>query len=109
MKTAFLVSFTCFCLIINPLYSQWNLSGPHVYTLPVGNVGVGTTFPTSVLHISSLSNTYLTINKPNSSNEGGILFTNGNSPLFYLFSDNDGTNDLRIEAYGLPGETDITP
>jgi hypothetical protein len=74
-----------------------------------GNVGIGTSSPSAVLHLfNSSSSTYLNIDKPSTSSEGGIRFSRAGNTLFYLWND-DGTDALKIEAAGLTGESDGTP
>jgi hypothetical protein len=75
-----------------------------------GNVGIGTISPSTRLHLfNASSHTYLNIDKPGTSYEGGIQFSINGAPTFFLWSDNDGTDALRIQAVGLAGENDATP
>jgi hypothetical protein len=75
-----------------------------------GNVGIGTTSPSSLLHLfNPSSSTYLSIDKPNSGVEGGIVLSKAGAALFYIWSDNADDDALKIEATGLSGEQDATP
>jgi len=92
-------------VVPTPIIS-WNASKTTTFA---GNVGIGTTSPTARLHLfNSSSSTYLNIDKPSTSTEGGIQFSRAGNPLFFLFSD-DSSDALKIEASGLLGESDATP
>jgi len=74
-----------------------------------GNVGIGTTSPQNVLHLTSNSTSpYLRLEKINPAFESGLVFTTLNVPDFYIFTDNTD-NALKIEASGLAGESDDLP
>ena len=63
-----------------------------------GNVGLGITSPISPLHIKSDAHTYITLDKPSVSYESGITFRTGGASRWYAFTDNDGTDDFKIES-----------
>jgi hypothetical protein len=73
-----------------------------------GNVGIGTTNPINLLHLTSPS-PYIRFEKSGINFESGLAFTTANTYDFFLFTDNDGGNSLKIEAAGLAGEDDQFP
>ncbi|HEX8040896.1 MAG TPA: hypothetical protein VF490_17185, partial [Chryseosolibacter sp.] len=86
-----------------------NVSGGAYFS---GSIGIGTSAPdaNSRLHLfNPSSNTYLNIDKPGSTTEGGLIFSNNASPIFYLWSDNSDNDALKIETTGLTGENDGAP
>ncbi len=75
-----------------------------------GNVGIGTPSPKQCLHVfRANANNYLKLDKTNSGYENGVEFAYNGGAQFFIFTDNDGTNDLKIQASGLDGENDATP
>lgn len=81
----------------------------HAMTMEGGNVGIGTTTPSSQLHIFSSSvSPFLNIEKTAISQEAGIKFSRAGNTLFYLWND-DTSDALKIQATGLTGEVDATP
>jgi hypothetical protein len=76
-----------------------------------GSVGIGTADPLSTLHLYGTGSTYLYLERSDAMNsEAGIQFGSNTpgSKRFWIFQ-NEGTEDVRFEAYGLPGETDQVP
>lgn len=87
----------------------FNVSGGGYFS---ENVGIGTANPAvnSRLHLyHSSSSTWLNIDKPNSSVEGGVIFSKTSSPIFYFWTDNSDDDALKIETTGLTGENDGAP
>lgn len=74
-----------------------------------GLVGIGTSSPTQDLHVRSADNTWMLLEKASGSYEAGIQFNSGSTAQFMMWTENDGTNSLKIRAAGLTGEADGTP
>lgn len=62
-----------------------------------GLVGIGTYQPQNTLHIVS-DWPWIRLEKPDSGNEQGLAFMQNSTPLFYVYTDNDGSNSLRIHS-----------
>lgn len=75
-----------------------------------GNVGIGTTSPGTQLHIkpNGPNSAWLGLDK-NAGMETGIQFLKSGSVLYYLYSDNDDNDALKIQSTGVSGENDGAP
>lgn len=62
-----------------------------------GNVGIGTNSPQASLHVKA-NVPWLALEKSSDAFEQGVRFTQGNTPLFYIYTDNDGSNALKIQS-----------
>ena len=60
-----------------------------------GKLGIGSYSPQDPLHITANS-PWIRLEKPSSGFEQGLAFMQNSTPLFYFYTDNDGSNDLRI-------------
>jgi len=110
MKTIFLLA----TLIATSLNVSGQLYAPSgVITGSSGNqnVGVGTATPGARLHVKSdgTNSAWLALEKNSSSEEGGIQFKKNGSVLYYFYSDNMTTDDLKLQSAGTAGEGDGTP
>lgn len=75
-----------------------------------GNVGIGTTSPSSTLHLKSSGSNplWLSLDKT-AGTETGVHFMKSGAHLFHFYSDNDDSDALKIQAHGLTGENDGAP
>ncbi len=70
-----------------------------------GNVGIGTPSPVYPLHISSPgSHTYIALDA-STGYEAGLAFRTEGAWRWAIFTDNDGTGDLKISTIGEPDAT----
>lgn len=102
MKRALLLIVST--MVVCRLYAQTNTFPPS------GNVGIGTTSPAVPLHLKPVGSSpaWLGLDK-NSGMETGIQFLKSGSVLFYMYSDNDDADALKIQSTALPGENDAYP
>lgn len=78
--------------------------------IPSGKVGIGTASPIEVLHLKPLGSTAAWIGlEKDAGMETGINFRKAGNILFYLYSDNDDNDALKIQSTGLTGENDSAP
>lgn len=91
--------------------SLYTSSSPRITINSTGNVGIGTTNPTSLLHLRSTV-PWINIDKSGTSiesNESGIRWTYNDSPMFYFYTDNTGSSDLKLQSGTIPADNDNTP
>jgi hypothetical protein len=100
-KILLIIFIVSFC---RPVLAQTN-------TFPsTGNVGIGTTSPGTSLDIKPDGSipAWISLDK-NAGMETGIRFLKSSSVLFYLYSDNDDNDALKIQSTALSGENDGFP
>jgi hypothetical protein len=77
-------------LITLPGFAQWSTSGTHIYNTNSGNVGIGTTGPSSLLTLTSTYATDILINRA-SAKYARVLFSTAGATKWYVGMDNDAT------------------
>ena len=103
MRKSTLLIGIIFFLSLNDAISQWNTSGSNIYNTNTGNVGIGNSTPTALLHVQK-SMTEPTITIQNLGGTGGATFRmwdNASGADWKFKATNSGGFKIRDNANGL--------